>query len=113
MNKHGYEWAKELSCGVVVCDKQANILYINDVSAHNFASFGDNLTEHSLYEFHGERARDMIKKMLADGSTNSYTIEKNGIHKLIVQMAWYSDGQIAGLVELSMVVPGVLPHYIR
>ncbi|MEG0500533.1 MAG: PAS domain-containing protein [Rikenellaceae bacterium] len=113
MKKNGYDWAKELPCGVTVCDKEAKIIYINDRAAKTFAKYGDSLTGHSLYEFHGERAAGMINQMLTTGSTNSYTIEKEGQKKLIHQMPWYNDGIVAGLVELSLVIPFEMPHFIR
>lgn len=113
MEKIGYDWAKELSCGVTVCDKEGIIIFINDKAAKTFARFGDSLTGHSLFEFHGERAASMIKKMLAENSTNSYTIEKEGQKKLIHQMPWYNNGAVSGLVELSIVIPFEMPHFIR
>lgn len=113
MNNRGYDWAKELSCGVTVCDKEGVIIFINDKAATTFARFGGNLTGHSLFEFHGERATCMIKKMLEDGIPNSYTIEKEGQKKLIHQMAWYKEGKVEGLVELSIVIPIEMPHFVR
>lgn len=113
MEKNGYDWAKELPCGVTVCDKDAKIIYINDRAAATFAKYGDCLVGRSLYEFHGEHATGMINKMLADGSTNSYTIEKEGLKKLIHQMPWFCNGTVAGLVELSLVIPFEMPHFIR
>ena len=113
MERDNYNWATELPCGVTVCDKEGIILFINDKAATTFARFGDNLTGHSLFEFHGERAASMIKKMIAEDSSNSYTIEKEGLKKLIHQMPWYIKGEVAGLVELSIVIPMEMPHFIR
>ncbi|MFH2094091.1 MAG: diguanylate cyclase, partial [Bacteroidota bacterium] len=67
----------------------------------------------SLYEFHGERASGMIRQMLSEDSSNSYTIEKAGVKKLIHQSPWYKDGKVAGLVELSIVLPLKMPHFVR
>ena len=33
--------------------------------------------------------------------------------KLIYQAPWYRDGAYAGFVELSLVVPFELPHFVR
>jgi hypothetical protein len=41
--------------------------------------------------------------------TNVYTIEKAGRKKLIFQAPWYEDGIFAGLVELSLDIPSVMP----
>lgn len=107
------EWAKELSCGVTVCDMDAKILFINNKAAATFARFGDNLTGRNLKEFHGERAWAMITEMLAKGSSNSYTIDKQGIKKLIHQTPWFDNGIVSGLVEFSIELPMDMPHHIR
>lgn len=110
---NAYDWARELSCGVTVCDKEGVIIFINNTAAATFSKYGDNLVGHNLSEFHPSRAMEMINKMLLDGSSNSYTIEKQGVKKLIHQMAWFDNGEVAGLVELSMVIPFDMPHYVR
>ena len=51
--------------------------------------------------------------MLATGESNAYTISKNGQRKVIYQTPWRRDGKIDGMVEISMVVPEDMPHYIR
>ena len=51
--------------------------------------------------------------MLATGESNAYTISKNGVRKMIYQTPWRRDGQIAGMVEISMVIPEEMPHYVR
>jgi hypothetical protein len=47
------------------------------------------------------------------GETNVYTIEKNGVMKLIYQAPWYRDGARMGIVELSLEIPFDLPHFLR
>jgi hypothetical protein len=44
---------------------------------------------------------------------NCYTIEKEGIKKLIYQAPWYDNGKLSGLVELSMVIPFIMDHFVR
>ena len=44
---------------------------------------------------------------------NVYTIEKNGIKKLIYQSPWFENGEMKGLVELSLEIPFEMPHFIR
>jgi len=111
--KNGFEWVKELPFAVTVCDTEGIILYMNNRSAQTFAKYGDSLIGRSLYEFHGERASGMIRQMIAENSSNSYTIEKAGVKKLIHQTPWYENGKVAGLVELSIVLPTEMPHYVR
>jgi hypothetical protein len=51
--------------------------------------------------------------MLSQGETNAYTIEKRGVRKLIYQTPWYENGEVAGLVEYSIVLPENMPHKVR
>ncbi len=51
--------------------------------------------------------------MMKTRSKNVYTIEKNGIKKLIYQSPWYENGEYAGFVELSLEIPFELPHFVR
>ena len=38
---------------------------------------------------------------------------KKGVRKMIYQTAWKREGVVCGLVEISMEIPGEMPHYIR
>ena len=42
-----------------------------------------------------------------------YTIEKNGVRKMIYQTPWRVDGVVGGLAEISMEIPAEMPHHIR
>ena len=106
------DWAKEMNCAVTVCDSEGVILYMNDKAKETFAKHG-NLIGKSLIPCHNENSRAIIAKLLETGGTNSYTIQKNGQKKMIYQTAWKEDGVVAGLVEISMVIPEEMPHYIR
>ena len=50
---------------------------------------------------------------MSEGKTNAYTIEKEGLRKLIYQSPWYENGEFAGLVEMFVVLPETMPHYVR
>ena len=106
------DWAKERNCAVTVCDKEGVILYMNDKAKETFAKHGD-LIGKSLIPCHNENSIAIIAKLLETGGTNSYTIQKHGQKKMIYQTAWKEDGVVAGLVEISMVIPEEMPHYIR
>lgn len=106
------DWAKEMNCAVTVCDKDGIILYMNDKAKETFASHGDMIGK-SLIPCHNDRSRSIIADLLVTGGSNSYTIEKNGVRKMIYQTAWREDGEVAGLVEISMVIPEEMPHYVR
>lgn len=107
------QWAETVDFAVTVCDKDAKILFMNQKSRETFARHGD-IIGHDLMLYHPPHAREMILKMLSEGISNTYTIEKNGLHKLIHQTPWRDEeGNVAGLVEISVVVPADAPHYVR
>ena len=106
------DWVKEMNCAVTVCNKNGVILYMNDRAKETFASHGD-LIGKSLIPCHNERSRAIIANLLATGGSNAYTIQKNGLKKMIYQCAWKDNGEVAGLVEISMVIPEDMPHYVR
>jgi hypothetical protein len=54
-----------------------------------------------------------MQRLLAEGITNVYTIEKNGLKKMIFQSPWYKDGAVSGLIEFSFVIPAEMPHFVR
>ena len=68
---------------------------------------------------HNDRSRGIIARILTEGITNSYTISKKGQRKLIHQTPWYKDAAdgsgktVAGIIELSIVIPERMPHYDR
>lgn len=106
-------WAESLNCAVTVCDKEGIVLYMNAKARETFAKSGD-MRGRSLIPCHNERSRGIIADMLASGRSNCYTIEKNGLRKMIYQTPWRdADGTIVGLVEISMVIPADMPHYVR
>lgn len=106
------DWAKEMNCAVTVCDTEGIIIYMNDKAKATFASHGD-LVGKSLMGCHSDRSKGIIAHLLETGGYNAYTIEKEGLRKMIYQTAWKQDGKVAGLVEISMVIPQDMPHYIR
>lgn len=105
-------WAHELPIAITVTNADANIIYMNDKSASTFEKYG-NIIGQSLYECHSPASGVIIRKLLREGGTNTYTIEKNGTRKLIWQSAWFTGGEISGLVEISIVLPQNMPHHIR
>lgn len=107
------QWAEGLDCAVTVCDAEARVIYMNRRSRETFARYGD-VTGHSLYEYHPPKAAETIRRLLAEGASNTYSISKNGQKKIIHQTLWRrEDGSVGGLVEISMVVPEEMPHYVR
>lgn len=101
-----------MNCAVTVCDAEATIVYMNRKSRETYKKHG-NLIGKNLMDCHGERSRGIICRLLDEGGANAYTIEKDGQRKMIYQTAFSEDGKVGGLVEISMVIPDELPHYIR
>jgi len=108
------DWLKEINAAVTICDKQGIIVYMNEKSEQVFKNDGGkDLIGSNLFGCHPEPALTKLKEMLADGSTNVYTIEKKGIKKIIYQTSWVNENAIKGIVEISFNIPGELPHFIR
>lgn len=106
-------WMNQIGCAVTICDTEGKILYMNERSRQTFASHGD-MVGHNLFPCHSDRSQQMIRDMLATGHTNAYTIDKQGVKKLIYQTPWRNaEGKIAGMAEISIPLPSEMPHYIR
>ena len=104
----------EIQAAVTVCDVDGKILYMNERSAATFAKDGGkSLIGKDLYECHPGASKEKLRALMESHQTNSYTIEKNGVKKMIYQTPWYSDGKFSGLVEISLPLPEDLPHFVR
>ena len=106
-------WADEVDYAVTIADKDCKIIYMNRRSRETFCKDGQDLTGRNLMDCHPEHARQTIRRLLSEGGSNVYSITKNGMKKLIFQSAWKLDGEIAGLVETSMVIPPDIRHFDR
>ena len=106
-------WADEVDYAVTIADKNCNIIYMNRRSRDTFCKNGEDLVGKSLMDCHPEHAKEIIRRLLRNGGSNVYTISKKGVDKLIFQSAWRLDGEIAGLVETSMILPPDMKHFDR
>ena len=106
-------WADEVNYAVTIADADCNIVYMNKRSIETFCKDGKSLIGANLMDCHPEHARQTIKRLLKDGGSNTYTITKNGVNKLIFQSAWRYEGEIAGLVETSMILPPDMKQFDR
>ena len=111
-NKNLPDWAFELNCAITVCDCNGIILYMNEKARATYIKHGD-LIGKNLMDCHSERSKAIIHNLLETGGQNAYTIEKQGLKKMIYQSAWKENGKVAGLCEISMVIPEEMPHYVR
>lgn len=108
------DWTHEFPGAITICDTTGVILSMNQRARESFAkSGGGDLVGRNLLDCHPEPARSKLKRLLEVPATNAYTIEKQGLKKLIYQAPWYRNGTFAGLVELSLVIPSEMSHFVR
>ncbi|HEX7503234.1 MAG TPA: PAS domain-containing protein, partial [Acidobacteriota bacterium] len=88
------DWLDGIDAAVTLCDREGIIVYMNDRSALTFAKDGGRaLLGTNLMACHPEAARRKIRRLLETGASNTYTIEKNGVRKLIHQTPWRVNGE--------------------
>ena len=108
------DWITEFPASITVCDERGILIEMNDRAAAALMDDGGRaLIGKSILDCHPEPARTKAETMLRKQEKNIYTIEKNGIKKMIFQSAWYRHGRFAGLVELSFEIPREMPHFVR
>lgn len=107
-------WIKEFPGAVTVTDSDGIILEMNDKACKTFEKYGGcKLIGKNMLDVHPEAARTKVAEMLRNKTANSYTIEKNGVKKIIYQTPWYQEGNYAGFVELSLEIPFEMAHFVR
>lgn len=107
-------WSEELGVAVTVSDTEGKIVYMNRKSASVFSKYGGSELEgRNLKDCHTPDSWEKILNILKHQKPNCYTIEKEGVKKLIYQAPWYDNGIQAGVVELSMEIPFTMEHFIR
>lgn len=105
---------QEVPFAITISDKDGIILDMNDKSASTFEKYGGKaLIGESLFECHPPKAAEKLKVLLQTHAINAYTIEKNGVKKLIYQAPRFENGAFVGYVELSLVLPDEMPNFIR
>jgi len=108
------DWVNEIPLAVTVCDVQGKILYMNEKSKKAFSKDGgENLIGTNLFDCHNPSSQSKIQDLLDTRSSNVYTIQKNGKKKMIIQAPWYENKEIQGLVEFSVELPNIVPHFVR
>jgi transcriptional regulator with PAS, ATPase and Fis domain len=109
-----HEWVPEFPGAVIVCDETGTIVEMNDGAARTYESSGGRaLIGKDLLECHPEPARTKLAALMDGRRINVYTIEKNGLKKLIYQAPWFRDGRYAGFVEIAFEIPADMPHFVR
>jgi transcriptional regulator with PAS, ATPase and Fis domain len=106
-------WFDSLPGAVTVCNCDGFIIYMNQVSKDTFSNGDDRMIGQSIYDCHSPDSVRIIQELLQTGISNSYTISKKGVRKFIHQTPFFQNGEVAGLVEFSFVIPEDLPHHNR
>jgi len=107
-------WVEEFARAVTVCDAEGTIVAMNAKAREAFAEDGgSSLIGTNVLDCHPEPARSKLAALMEERRTNVYTIQKKGKKKLIFQAPWHENGAYAGFVELSLEIPGDLPHFDR
>jgi hypothetical protein len=77
------------------------------------ADGGKGLLGKNMLECHPQPARGKLEELMETQTTNIYTIEKNGIKKLVYQCPWFEAGKYQGFIEQVIEIPLEMPHFIR
>ncbi len=78
------EWACGMYCAVTVVATDCRIIYMNERSRQTFAERGGAvLIGHNIMDYHNERSKGIIRRSLEEGGSYAYTIEKEGLRKMI------------------------------
>ena len=108
------EWLHGLDVAITICDKKGIIVYMNRKSIESFEKEGGKkLIGSNLLDCHPGESRKILAEMLKAEKENIYSIEKNGVKKLIVQKPVFEHGSFAGFMEMSIVLPHEMPHHLR
>ena len=76
------EWAYGMNCAVTVVDTDCRIIYMNERSRLTFAARGGaDLIGHNILDYHNDRSKGIIRRLLSEGGSNAYTISKEGMRK--------------------------------
>lgn len=108
------DWTKEFSAAITVCDRNGIVISMNDKAIATFEKEGGaKLIGTCIRDVHKPETWQKILNIMESGIPNTYTIEKNGVKKLIDQRVWHQNGEIAGLVEISIEIPMEMAHHVR
>lgn len=104
----------ELDTAITVCNIDGIILFMNEKACKTFKKYGGrDLIGKNIFDYHNSNSCDIIKKLLKEDRSNTYTITKNNMKKLIHQTTWHHDGKVMGLIEFSVELPEDMPDQKR
>ena len=107
-------WLKEFNGAITLCDEKGTIVYMNDKAIKTFENDGgEKLIGTDILDCHPEPSKTTLKNLMDERKVNAYTIEKNGLKKLIYQSPVFENGIYSGFIEFSLEIPIELPNFIR
>ena len=107
-------WMDEFKGAITICNLDGIIVYMNKASIVQFEKYGGKkLIGSSLVDCHPEPSKSKLVEMLKQPTENTYTTEKNGIKKIIIQTPWMENHEFKGIVEISFELPNPTPHFVR
>jgi sensor histidine kinase regulating citrate/malate metabolism len=108
------QWINNIPAAITITDDAGKITLMNEKSISTFASYGgEKLIGKNLSECHLSNSTKKINQLINNKQSNTYTIEKNGIKKLIYQVPIFEEEKYLGMVELSIVLPENMNHFVR
>jgi DUF438 domain-containing protein len=108
------DWQNNFTGSIIVCDKGLNIIYLNEKAKMMFdENERDNAIGKNLLDCHNEESNKKINEIKENLKSNVYTIEKAGKTKLIYQSPLTENNEFKGIVEFSLEIPEVIPHFKR
>lgn len=101
------DWVEEFPGMVSVCDADGKILVLNNKIAEYFSSMGGKeLIGTNLFDCHGKDSGEEIHQLMANKEANVYIAEENGQQELVIHSPWFTEGEFAGLVEITLPLRG-------
>jgi transcriptional regulator with PAS, ATPase and Fis domain len=110
------DWIRGFPVALVICDRKGMLTYLNDAAAAMYAPFGGYaLLGKSVFDgCHKQQAsNDKMIEIMETRKPHTYSIERDGVKRLIHQMPHIIDDEVIGIVELAIVIPFEMPHFVR
>lgn len=108
-------WYEDYAAAVVVCDRNGVITYLNEQAIAMYEPFGGRaLIGQCVFNCHKMQAsNDKMLEIMETRKPHSYTTERNGIKRLIYQAPHVVDDEVIGIIELAIIIPFDMPHFVR
>lgn len=109
--EHSFHYLDNVAFAATVCDKEGVVVYQNERAIKR----DGDVVGQNLYNCHGKKSQETIRKMIDTGQSNTYEIIRHGKRRLLHQTPWFEEqgGEVAGLIELSIDLPDEYPTFNR